>query len=69
MSGRARILYSNGEFYEGTVKLHGVKEGKGVYYYENGDVYDGEFVDNKRVGRPFFNFLISLGWEIKTQIQ
>jgi hypothetical protein len=68
MSGRTRILYANGEYYEGTVKLHGVKEGKGVYYYENGDVYDGEFVDNKRVSQSPFKVLIGLGWEIETQV-
>jgi hypothetical protein len=68
MSGRTRILFANGEYYEGTVKLHGVKEGKGVYYYENGDVYDGEFVDNKRVSQSSLKVLISLGWEIETQV-
>lgn len=47
--GSAKILYYNGEFYTGMVKDAGVKDGKGVYYYSNGDVYDGEFIDNKRV--------------------
>ena len=49
-SGMAKILFSNGEFYSGEVTKGGDKNGQGVYYYANGDVYDGHFVDNKRIG-------------------
>lgn len=29
----------------------GVRNGNGFHYYANGDIYDGEFVNNKRVGK------------------
>lgn len=49
VKGTVKVLYANGEFYYGGVKDNGIKEGKGTYYYSNGDIFDGEFVDNKRV--------------------
>lgn len=55
-SGKIRILYSNGEYYEGEAKLHGVRHGEGVHYYANGDIYDGNFVDNLRVGKSRLRF-------------
>lgn len=45
-----RILFSNGEFYTGEISKGGARNGQGVYYYANGDVYDGKFVNNKRIG-------------------
>jgi hypothetical protein len=33
-----------------------VRHGKGVHYYSNGDVYDGEFLENKRVGKSRLRF-------------
>jgi hypothetical protein len=38
------------------VKPEGVKHGKGIYFYKNGDIYDGEFVDNMRVGKSRLRF-------------
>ena len=50
-AGYWRILYSNGEYYEGFVNHGGIRQGEGIHYYINGDIYDGEFVQNKRVGK------------------
>jgi hypothetical protein len=36
MTGKGLYLFGNKESYEGDV-LAGIKEGKGVYYYRNGD--------------------------------
>ena len=30
---------------------NGIRHGKGTQYYANGDVYNGQFVENKRVGK------------------
>lgn len=38
-SGRMSKLYSNGEYYDGTVIFKGIRNGTGVYYYSNGDIY------------------------------
>lgn len=45
------MLYRNGEFYNGKVERGGSRAGHGIYYYANGDVYDGEFVKNLRIGK------------------
>jgi hypothetical protein len=29
----------------------GIRSGKGTHYFSNGDIYDGEFVRNKRIGK------------------
>lgn len=50
-SGFCRILYPNGEYYEGSVKKGGIRHGAGRHFYQNGDVYDGGFVNNLRVGK------------------
>jgi len=34
-------IFSNGERYEGELKA-GMKHGKGIYFYVNGNCYDGE---------------------------
>ena len=54
--GKIRILYSNGEFYEGDARFNGIRHGEGAHYYANGDIYDGEFVDNVRIGKSRLRF-------------
>ena len=53
----AKILYSNGEFYTGQVSKEGDRNGHGIYFYLNGDVYDGQFVHNKRIGQSRLRFV------------
>lgn len=48
--------------YEGEYK-NGIKNGKGVYYYEDGKKYDGEFVDDKREGKGTFCWEDGTKWE------
>jgi len=50
VDGQIKILYENGEFYEGNCK-HSMRNSAGVHYYSNGDYYDGEWVNDRRVGR------------------
>lgn len=50
VDGQIKILYENGEFYEGNCK-HSMRNSAGVHYYANGDSYDGEWVNDRRVGR------------------
>ena len=38
-SGKMSMVYSNGEYYEGSVTYKGEKSGTGTYFYSNGDVY------------------------------
>lgn len=45
------MLYPNGEYYVGSIERGAVREGQGTHYYRNGDIYDGKFVENKRVGK------------------
>eukprot|EP00349_Pseudokeronopsis_sp_Brazil_P007545 CAMPEP_0202966226 /NCGR_PEP_ID=MMETSP1396-20130829/10556_1 /ASSEMBLY_ACC=CAM_ASM_000872 /TAXON_ID= /ORGANISM="Pseudokeronopsis sp., Strain Brazil" /LENGTH=410 /DNA_ID=CAMNT_0049689845 /DNA_START=508 /DNA_END=1740 /DNA_ORIENTATION=- len=48
--GKAKILFSNGEFFEGDFrKLK--RNGKGIHYYLNGDIYDGDWSNDKRIGK------------------
>ena len=49
--GFCRILYPNGEYYEGFVANEGIRHGSGMHFYANGDIYDGDFVKNLRVGK------------------
>ena len=46
------IKYDNGR-YIGQV-INGIKEGKGIYYWNSGDRYEGEFKNNKREGKGTF---------------
>lgn len=43
MNGKAQIVYSNGDKYDGDFK-DGEKSGKGVYKYSTGDIYEGEWL-------------------------
>ncbi len=48
--GQVKILFSNGEYYEGNFK-NSQRNGTGVHYYRNGDFYDGEWTNDRRIGR------------------
>lgn len=50
IDGQAKILMSNGEFYEGNIKQN-MRNSTGIHYYRNGDSYEGEWLNDKRVGR------------------
>jgi len=50
VDGQAKILMSNGEFYEGNLK-NNMRNSTGIHYYRNGDFYEGEWQNDKRVGR------------------
>lgn len=50
VDGQIKILYTNGEFYEGNCKQSS-RNLAGIHYYINGDYYDGEWVNDRRVGR------------------
>ncbi|CAI2381814.1 unnamed protein product [Moneuplotes crassus] len=54
--GKVKILYPDGEMYVGLAKTGGCRHGEGIHYYSNGDIYDGEFLDNQRVGKSRLRF-------------
>ena len=33
-----------------------IKEGKGIFYHNNGDIYDGEFKNDKKEGKGIFYY-------------
>lgn len=45
-----KILFINGEFYEGNMKEN-TREGVGLMHYSNGDIFDGEWFKDKRGGK------------------
>ena len=48
---RSKISYPDGSIYVGECnKRYEWREGRGVYKYSNGDLYEGEFVRSKREG-------------------
>jgi len=49
--GKVFIINHNREYYEGVVDDEGLKTDKGIYYYEDGEVYDGQFLNDMRVGK------------------
>ena len=44
--GDVKINYKNGDSYFGGVRTNGwaIKEGKGIYYFKNGDRFEGKFL-------------------------
>eukprot|EP00347_Sterkiella_histriomuscorum_P023389 403334820 len=46
-----QILYPNGEYFDGQINQQQKKNGKGAYFYSNGDFYEGDWVNNKRQGK------------------
>ena len=55
------IKYNNGR-YVGQV-VNGLKEGKGIYYYNNGDRRMGDYSNDKPIGR---HALLTRNGEVKT---
>jgi hypothetical protein len=52
-------VYGNGDTYQGEMRLDGpnqIKEGKGKYRYANGDIYEGQWADNKKYGLGKFTY-------------
>lgn len=50
MDGQVKILFTNGEYYEGQFK-NNVRNGTGSQYYLNGDVYEGPWDMDRRGGK------------------
>ena len=48
-SGYGKYIWEDGEYYIGEWK-NNKWDGKGIYYYASGDVYNGENIDTKRMG-------------------
>lgn len=48
--GQVKILFANGEYYEGNFKCNH-RNGSGIHYYANRDYYEGEWMNDKRIGR------------------
>ena len=48
--GMVKVLFGNGEFYEGNMKEN-CREGVGTMYYTNGDTFEGEWFKDKRGGK------------------
>jgi hypothetical protein len=47
---KQKIVYSNGETYEGEIIENNIRHGYGIYYYINGDRYEGLWFNNLRHG-------------------
>jgi len=50
LQGKARVILTNGNSHEGDSWEYGVRQGKGIYRWVNGDIYEGDFVDGKKEG-------------------
>jgi len=50
IDGQVKILFGNGEFYEGNFK-NNCRHSMGVHHYSNGDCYEGEWMNDKRLSR------------------
>lgn len=50
IDGQIKVLFTNGEFYEGHVK-NSQRNGQGQHNYKNGDSYEGEWQNDCRIGR------------------
>ena len=44
------------EGYDGERNAAGQRHGRGVYRYADGDVYEGDYKDNKKHGRGVFRY-------------
>ena len=56
IGGICKAQYQNGEVYDGKMSAHMKREYKGVYYFNNGDRYDGDWVNDKRQGKGRLEF-------------
>lgn len=54
--GRTTIRFKNGDEYDGTLKNNKIKHGYGIYKYSNGDVYEGEWVEDEQQGNGILRF-------------
>ena len=50
--------YDNGK-YIGEWK-NGKREGKGIYYWNNGDIYEGDWKNNKGEGKGIINYTLTM---------
>jgi len=48
ITGKGKVISVNGTYLGGIVK--GMKSGKGIYEYNNGNIYDGEWLNNLKHG-------------------
>ncbi|MDR0893817.1 MAG: hypothetical protein LBN06_00725 [Prevotellaceae bacterium] len=46
--------YNDGGFYKGGIDTYGKRHGLGIYYWENGTMYMGEFIRNVRTGHGIY---------------
>ncbi len=49
-TGEGIIYFKSGDIYIGGVENQGFLKGRGVYFYKNGKIEAGTFVNNKGVG-------------------
>jgi hypothetical protein len=49
-NGRIKIMFSDGQYYEGAYSNHR-RHGMGKSWYPNGDTYEGPWSSDKRVGQ------------------
>ena len=56
LNGKGKMYYPD-KRYEGEFKINdSIKEGFGIIYYKNGDIYEGEFKNNKLDGIGIYYF-------------
>jgi hypothetical protein len=48
--GQFKILFTNGEYYEGQFR-NNMRNGTGQHNYKNGDFYEGDWANDRRIGR------------------
>ena len=53
LDGHARAFFQSGDFYDGMF-CNSVREGKGVYKWSDGRVYEGDYVNDQRHGHGHF---------------
>ena len=58
--GYGTILYRNKDRFEGQFKL-GTKTGKGTYYFHNGDILTGEWLEDKKIEGEVYTIQYSNG--------
>ena len=48
--GHVNILFANGEYYVGNFK-NNMRNQTGEHHYESGDIYNGDWQNDKRIGQ------------------
>ena len=51
---KQELIYENGKYFGET--LNGIEEGRGVFNYKNGDIYDGDWKKGKKEGKGTYIF-------------